>query len=211
MAAAVDICNKALAYLGDRATVTSIDPPEGGSPQSDHCARFYPIALGQILRAYTWTFATVRKAVAKLADAPLGFRNAYALPSDCAQLHSAHDEGGRRIRSCRIMRIDKDMAICSDTPVAWIEYTTTEVDAQGFPSDFADALAHLLASKLAGAMITGSSGAQMAEEHLKIYLTLLKDCMQRDAKQSDQIEIYQSDLLGDARIPNDLGVTYGID
>ena len=210
MATAVDICNKALAYLGDRATVTSIDPPEG-SPQADHCARFYPIALGQILRAYAWTFATIRKEVAKLADKPLGFRNAYAVPSDCAELHSVHDEGGHRLRSYQVMRVGKIMAICTDVPLSWIEYTSTEPDAELLPSDFADALAHLLASKLAGAMITGSSGAQMAEEHLKIYLTLLKDCMQRDAIQSDQMKSYRSDLLGDARIPNDLGVTYGID
>ena len=210
MATAVDICNKALAYLGDRATVTSIDPPEG-SPQADHCARFYPIALGQILRAYAWTFATTRKEVARLSEVPPGYRYAYALPSDCAELHSVHDEGGRRLRSYRVMRLGKAMVICSDMPMVWIEYTSTETDAEILPSDFADALAHLLASKLAGAMITGSSGAQMAEEHLKIYLTLLKDCIQRDAKQNDQLENYRSDLLGDARIPSDLGVTYGID
>ena len=51
MSSVVDICNIALSRLGDRATVTSIDPPEG-SAQADHCRRFYPIALKTILAAY---------------------------------------------------------------------------------------------------------------------------------------------------------------
>ena len=60
MSSVVDICNIALSRLGDRATVTSIDPPEG-SAQADHCRRFYPIALKTILATYNWSFATTRK------------------------------------------------------------------------------------------------------------------------------------------------------
>ena len=43
MASDVDVCNLALAHLGDEATVASISPPEG-SAQAGHCARFYPMA-----------------------------------------------------------------------------------------------------------------------------------------------------------------------
>ena len=45
MASEVEICNLALARLGDAATVVSIDPPEG-SAQAEHCAMFYrPLRL----------------------------------------------------------------------------------------------------------------------------------------------------------------------
>lgn len=59
MPSAVTICNLALAHLGDSATVSSIDPPEG-SAQAEHCARFYPVALGLLLEAHPWNFATKR-------------------------------------------------------------------------------------------------------------------------------------------------------
>ena len=51
MPSAVTICNLALAHLGDSATVSSIDPPEGSAP-AEHCARFYPVALGLLLEAH---------------------------------------------------------------------------------------------------------------------------------------------------------------
>lgn len=51
MASEVDICNLALARLGDNATVASIDPPEG-SAQAEHCARFYAIARDSLLEMH---------------------------------------------------------------------------------------------------------------------------------------------------------------
>ena len=59
MSSEVAICNLALAHLGDSATVASIDPPEG-SAQSEHCARFYPIARDALLEMHAWKFATRR-------------------------------------------------------------------------------------------------------------------------------------------------------
>lgn len=61
---AVDICNLALSYLGDAATVASIDPPDG-SAQAQHCARFYPIALNSMLESHQWSFATQRAFLAQ--------------------------------------------------------------------------------------------------------------------------------------------------
>ena len=39
-----------LGHIGDAATVSSINPPEG-SAQAEHCARFYPIARDALLAA----------------------------------------------------------------------------------------------------------------------------------------------------------------
>ena len=65
MASEVDICNLALAHLGDSATVASINPPEG-SAQAEMCQRFYPIARDSLLEMHNWGFATRRKALAQL-------------------------------------------------------------------------------------------------------------------------------------------------
>ena len=87
---AVDIANLALSYLGDSATVASLDPPEG-SAQAQHCARFYPVALSAMLDAHQWNFVTKRVALALIANynPPDGrWRYAYALPSDVANVIS---------------------------------------------------------------------------------------------------------------------------
>ena len=59
MASDVGICNLALSRLGDAATVSSIDPPEG-STQADLCATFYPMARDSLLEMHAWAFATRR-------------------------------------------------------------------------------------------------------------------------------------------------------
>ena len=67
MASVVDICNLALAHLGDDATISSIDPPEG-SAQAEHCKRFYTSARDTLLQLHPWNFASKRIALAELGD-----------------------------------------------------------------------------------------------------------------------------------------------
>ena len=62
MATEVDICNLALAHLGDDATIASIKPPEG-SAQAEKAARFYPIARDTLLDMHTWNFAMKRATI----------------------------------------------------------------------------------------------------------------------------------------------------
>ena len=65
MASAVDICNEALSHLGDSATVSSIDPPEG-SAQAEHCARFYDSTLQSLSELHNWKFALRRTSLAQV-------------------------------------------------------------------------------------------------------------------------------------------------
>lgn len=85
---AVDICNLALSYLGDSATVSSIDPPEG-SAQAQHCARFYPMAVNLLLESHQWNFTTRRAYLAKVQGCYFNdWRFVYALPSDTTDVIS---------------------------------------------------------------------------------------------------------------------------
>lgn len=82
MTTEVDICNIALSRLGDRATVTSLSPPDG-SVQSQHCARFLPLARDSLLEQHDWGFATKRVSLALLSvTPPSGWAYAYAPPGD---------------------------------------------------------------------------------------------------------------------------------
>lgn len=88
MASDVDIVNLALSHLGDDATVSSLDPPEG-SAQAEHCATFYPIARDSLLELHNWKFATKRIALAPVTlPDNAGYGYAYAEPADCIQVIS---------------------------------------------------------------------------------------------------------------------------
>lgn len=82
MSSDVDICNLALARLGDDATVTDLDPPDG-SAQAAACARFYPIARNSMQEAHQWGFCTKRATLALLDTTPPStWQYAYASPNN---------------------------------------------------------------------------------------------------------------------------------
>ena len=85
MASEVDICNLALGHLGDAATVSSLNPPEG-SAQAEHCARFYPIARDSLLELHAWNFSTTRVALASLGSDWPEWQYCYACPTDAVNL-----------------------------------------------------------------------------------------------------------------------------
>jgi hypothetical protein len=88
MASEVDICNLALSHLGDDATVSSINPPEG-SAQAEHCATFYPIARDALLELHQWNFSTKRVSLALLnVTPPSTWQYVYAAPGDALNLIS---------------------------------------------------------------------------------------------------------------------------
>lgn len=199
MATEVDICNMALAYLGDRANVTSIDPPEG-SAQADHCARFYPIARNQILAEHSWAFATRRVKLAKVVSAPLKTKNAFALPSDCIRVVSVHDTAApddRYVENFTIENQNEFTVVTCNCDEIFIKYISHNISASTFPPMFSDALAHLLASKLAGPLVTGTSGANLAQEEMKIYEAFLSRAIKQDALQFNEHEVYVNPFVGD--------------
>lgn len=86
MVSDVDIANLALSHLGDDATVSELDPPEG-SDQAEHCATFYPIARDELLERHNWKFCT-RRIAGSPVDVPAGcgWAYAYAKPNDALQV-----------------------------------------------------------------------------------------------------------------------------
>lgn len=91
MTSITDICNLALARLGDEANVLSIDPPDQ-SPQANYCAKFYPLSLQQVLDDNNWGFATktVTLATSSVNDSSL-WPYAYEAPSDMINIIALFD------------------------------------------------------------------------------------------------------------------------
>lgn len=202
MATAVDICNLALSRLGDRATVASIDPPEG-SVQADHCARFYPLAKETALAAHPWRFAVTRRRLPVLDVEPVGAPGKYfALPADCLAVVSVTPAEGwtpaldpmlfttENVNGARAVLADADSVVC--------RYVTAKTQEDAFPPEFVDALAWLLASHLAGAMIAGSSGHKMAADCLQFYQVTLQKAVETDARFHVERDRARDPFAGDA-------------
>jgi hypothetical protein len=181
----VDICNLALSNIGDEAEVIAIKPPDD-SVQARHCGRFYPISRDELLEMHTWTFAVTRATLAVVAaGAPSEWAYAYALPA-------------KYLKALAVLRPDayeddkgEDFIIESDADGGRILYTNVEEavlryirvieDTTKFTPGFVIALSHLLASKLAGPMIKGTTGMQVSQGQMKLFMVELANARSQDA------------------------------
>jgi len=211
MATDVDICNMALALLGDAATVTSIAPPEG-SAQASHCARFYPIARDALYEMSSWGFSTVRANLAELTNNFPMWAHEYQAPSNMvntlAVLDSAatDDYGapwvsgytpfgvqntGQSIYEPQPYAVEFDPAygvevILTNQANACLRYTQIVTDTTLFSPTFVITLSYWLASYLAGPIIKGDAGMSVAQSMRKTANEMLAISRPSDANQGMQ-------------------------
>lgn len=200
MASDVDVCNLALAHLGDRANVSSINPPDA-SMQAGHCARFYPIARNMVLESHEWGFATKRGTLALLTvTPPPGFCFVYQLPTDCLNIidlirpfdptfHALYGAGRVDDEDWKLEPVpyeletlnDGTQAIYTDLEDAQIRYVASITDITKFSTQAVDAIGWLLASYLAGPVVKGAEGVEMAADCMKAYTASLSQAQANDA------------------------------
>lgn len=191
MFSVVDICNLALSYLGDSATVTSINPPEG-SAQAEHCARYWPLALQEVLEAHPWCFATKRIKPALLADKDPAWAYHYALPHDALAVVAVlppeaiddYEAGGHAVPvPYQIEREGGQIHILTDQREAVVRYLATADDPALYPATFTEALAWKLAGMLAGSLRKGNAGAAEAKRCQEMYAHYLRLAIAKDSEQ----------------------------
>lgn len=194
MASDVDICNLALAHLGDTATVASINPPSGDA-QSSHCARFYPIARDALLEMNTWGFATKRATLALNSVNPSStWKYCYAAPSAVINYISilaadATDDYSVGVQMANVgaysapivsmgVYTPQDFAveiddngndiILTNVQYAVLRYTIPVTDTTKFSPMFVVCLSHMLASMLAGPLLKGDTGIKVADAQMQL-------------------------------------------
>lgn len=197
MATKADICNLALSMLGDDASVTSIDPPDG-SPQAGNCARWYPLAVRQLCEEFDWSFLTARQKLAPLTNIDMeiyeGWQNAYSVPSDCVRVIKVESRtqrefwhNGRR----KELRFEVEqnpsngsrMLLCDDdAPV--LSYVRININPSLYPVYFIRALVPLLASMLVGPLKRTDAASTMAINLQQVYAQALSAAKTEDAKNS---------------------------
>lgn len=199
MATKVDICNMALSVLGDTATVSSIDPPEG-SAQADHCARFYGMTVNEVLSQHNWSFALKRARLSTLVAAVEGDEDAihYALPSDCLRVVRLFSiSTGERYCQYDVEMLFGQRVVVTEAKDPWIIYVSSQVDESAFPPLFTTCVVHRLASWLSGPLVTSSSGTEMALKQYELYSLFLNRAIHADAVQQHKKEKVTSRFLAD--------------
>ena len=192
MASEVDICNLALAHLGDEATVSAIAPSDG-SQQADYCVRFYPIARDALIAMHAWSFATRRIALAEMAaNESDTWAYAYAAPVGALTIISVLEpettdtfittdpsnpyfaqapQPGDTNTQPYIQEVDAsgNKIIYSDVEAANCRYITSITDTTKFPPLVVIAIARLLAAYLAGPLIKGEAGMKVSQQQLQVF------------------------------------------
>lgn len=186
MASEVDICNLALARLGDNATVASIDPPEG-SAQAEHCAQFYPIARDSLLEMHAWKFATRRVTLAALTAPSWNWAFAYAEPSGALKLLAVLPATAANDAETQDFEPESDengtAVVLTNQDDATLRYIARTTDTAKFSPLFVDALAWLLASYIAGPVLKGDAGAAATKACYQSFLVAFSLAKASDANQ----------------------------
>ena len=206
MATEVDICNLALAHLGDDATIASLSPPEG-SAQAEKAARFYPIARNNLLEMHNWNFAAKRGNLALTTNTLDQWDYAYVAPADMmnpvaiiapsaqndyATRMSAGDTPGNLTANFAPTIVAGQYTpqqfavegsyIYTNQENAMLRYQAFITDPSLFSPLFVTTLSWHLASMLAGPVIKGDQGAAEAKRSTQMMTNYLTS-----AKQSDNL------------------------
>lgn len=192
MANVVDICNLALANLGEQANVSSVDPPEG-SPHAERCAQFYPVALNVLLESHDWRFAMRRAVLTAYVENDLSdvWKFRYAVPAGCLRVRALHfpdsfepapDVARDSLDFEVALSADGTVCIYSDVCDAVCTFVC-QVDPRAFPASFVTALSWKLAAMLAGPLIRGAEGMKMVQSCEQAASVCLEQAKSLDAMQ----------------------------
>ena len=173
MASSVQICNIALGtYLG-KGRITALTE---GTAQAEQCALHYDDARREILSEWPWSFATRRQALARLAynDRP-EWASKFARPANLLRLNWVNDpEEAKQAILCReafdTPRDVTDSHIYSDLPAATAEFIFDQEDPTVYPPKVTQALAALLAARMAVALTETAAKFQTAMNAYAIHL-----------------------------------------
>ena len=209
MATEVDICNLALANLGDDATIATLSPPEG-SAQAEKAARFYPIARDSLLEMHTWNFAAKRANLALTTNNLAQWDYAYVAPTDMMSPVAVISPTAQNDYATRMSAGDTPGGITSNyaptivagqyTPqqfaiegttiytnveTAMLRYQAFVTESDKFSPLFVMTLSWHLASMLAGPIIKGDQGAAEAKRCTQVMVSYLTTAKQSDNLQRD--------------------------
>ena len=183
----IDICNMALAHLGQEPIASLSQEDE----KARRCSLFYEPVKREVLRTHNWAFAGSVASLALLAahKATDGWY-AYAYPQDCLFLRRVFGGAGGPKNTPFKEVFDQDLharVILSPVEQARAEYTRDITDENLFDPAFAKAFALALAADMAVAL-TGDQN--LSQQLLQKYAWTLEEA--RRSNMSERLDIHRS-------------------
>lgn len=158
MATDIDICNLALAHMGE-AQIASLAE---NTARASACALRYAFVRDEVLRSHRWNFAQSRVALVAAPAPAFEWSNAFTLPADCLRvLEFNGTECGQVVGNEFII---EGRSLLTNATAAKIVYIRRETNVDFYDSIFIDALALKLAAALAESIrgTTEKSGELLA-------------------------------------------------
>lgn len=184
MASEKDICNLALQRIGQFSPITALSDD---SDYANMASRAYPVVRDALLERHAWNFATSRVSMPKVDVALNGWASAYALPSDCISVLAVHHATERGHEPCTyewvIESVGSHNVLFTDCNDAVIKYIKRVPESGMFSPMFVDALAWLLAAELAGPIVKGDTGVNIANKLMETARLAEVKAIQSDVNQ----------------------------
>jgi len=188
----IDICNNALDLVGQGSHIQSLDEQ---SKEADLCRRNFDVIVKRALCKYNFNFARKDEVITNdnlLNVVSLPWQYTYSLPTDClkifylAELSDSSDIERIRLDNNRFnfRQIANQTALVTDMQAPFvIEYQANITNVNLFSDVFIEGLEYLLASRLAVALIHGTSGLQVSQQLLNLGNFTLDQASGIDAQQ----------------------------
>lgn len=172
MSADVDICNFALGMLGDDANIAALTE---NSAQAAYCNRLYPLARDLTLQMGKFGFTLRRVSLASdLVSVPTSWQFAYAVPNNCLHKISVLAPGASDDLQSAPFAVESiadngEEVIYTNVETATLRYVQRVTNTSKYGPLVANAIARCLASYLAGPIIKGARGFDVAIKHWKFF------------------------------------------
>lgn len=187
-----EICNLALSYL----RAPSIQSINEKSIEGLQCKLHYDICRKTVLDELEWTFTRRRKALVQLSsEQVVDYRYVYAMPANVHAINCITVKLPEEVLNGNyngvytdlpveklkpyvaeyiITTTGTDRVIASNQRDLIIDYNEDVTDYSLYPAKFIMALSHLLASKLAVAVVGYDDGRSMVNENINAYVMYLE-------------------------------------
>ena len=164
----IDIINNALNYLGQQ-SIQSVDEQ---NDRARKCKQFYDVARLELLRKQDWGFAQEEVILNKLPkENYLERKFVYAYPEKALFIKKIYSKESIRLRrnfEYRVATLDGQKVICSNEREPRAIITKDVQDTTLFDATFKEALAYLLASKVAMALTGDAEIYRLAVQQFQI-------------------------------------------
>jgi len=183
MASEVQICNLALAKIGDEQITSLTD----NSKSARLCNLVYESFRDSVLRAHPWNFAIKRIALAKSADIPaFDYTAQFALPTDFLRIVSTD------LLNDEQYKIEGKFLLAHSSAVK-IRYVSKVTDPNEFDSLFIEALAARISAELSIAI---TDNRTLSVDLFNLYVSKLSEARSIDAQEGTPDNITADLWLG---------------